>query len=171
MIRPKRWRMLIEIHAQSLPLLLFLYALALCRDYTGVMRMGILCAVLHECGHLAVWYILMHRPAQIAISPIGIRLSMRVVFLSSGQELLLAAAGPCVNLILSISSILWMEYAGGYSGRGWNFASVNLLLGAFNLLPLPELDGAHIVRILLWEAANAKQNLILKKTLKIGSEK
>lgn len=163
MIRPKHWRTRIEIHAQSLPLLLFLCALALRRDHTGVMRMGILCAVLHECGHLAVWYILMQRPAKIVISPIGIRLSMRDVFLSSAQELLLAAAGPLVNLILSAAAILWMEYPGGYSGRVWNFAAVNLLLGAFNLLPLPGLDGAHIVRILLWEAADAKQNLILKK--------
>lgn len=158
MIRPKHWRTRIEIHAQSLPLLLFLCALALRRDYTGVMRMGILCAVLHECGHLAVWYILMQRPAKIVISPIGIRLSMRDVFLSSAQELLLAAAGPLVNLILSAAAILWMEYPGGYSLRGWNFASANLLLAIFNLLPLNGLDGTHIFRALAFEAARHKTN-------------
>ena len=71
---------------------------------------------------------------------------MRGVILPPGQELVLAAAGPCTNLVLSAAANVWMEYVAGYSFFGYRFAAANLLLGAFNLLPLPGLDGGYLLQ-------------------------
>ena len=41
---------------------LFLLALALAVDHTGIVRLGFLCSCLHECGHLLVWVLLTRLP-------------------------------------------------------------------------------------------------------------
>ena len=64
------------------------------------------------------------------------------------QELLLAAAGPAVNL-LACAAVLAFMRATAYTYGGYWFACCNLLVGASNLLPLPGLDGAHIAACLL----------------------
>lgn len=65
--------------------------------------------------------------------------------LSYGQELLLAAAGPAVNLLLAV--IL------SQMGTKWELcyliSGVHLVLGIFNLLPIMPLDGGR----LLWNAS------------------
>lgn len=125
--------------------LLFCLSAALAADHTGILRLGLLCAALHECGHLAVWLALIPAPPRLTLSITGLCLSMRGIALPPGQELALAAAGPAVNLLLGAGAVLWMQQtAAGY--RLCYFAAANLLLAAFNLLPLPGLDGAHMVQ-------------------------
>ena len=144
MIRRRRWKLLPDL---PLPALFWL-ALLLALDGTGLVRLSLLCALLHESGHVAVHLVLLHRLPRLKVSPTGICLSMRGVLLPSQKALLLAAAGPLMNLLCCASAIFWMELA-GYSYRGYWFAAVNLLLGTVNLLPLPGLDGQRIVEALL----------------------
>lgn len=144
MTRRRHWK-----PPPDLPLpALFWLALLLALDGTGLVRLSLLCALLHESGHVAVYLALFHRPPRLKVSPTGICLSLRGVLLSSRRALLLAAAGPLINLLCCASAIFWMKLA-GYSYRGYWFASVNLLLGTVNLLPLPGLDGQRIVEALL----------------------
>lgn len=131
---------------------LFWLAFVLAVDGTGLVRLSLLCALLHECGHITAYRLLRHSWPRLQVSPLGICLSMRGVFLPADQELILAAAGPLVNLVLSGGTILWMRYLSGYSWAGYWFAAINLLVGGSNLLPLPGLDGARILRC-LWESA------------------
>ena len=144
MTRRRRWKLLPDL---PLPALFWL-ALLLALDGTGLVRLSLLCALLHESGHVAVYLALFHRLPRLKVSPTGICLSMRGVLLPSQKALLLAAAGPLMNLLCCASAIFWMELA-GYSYRGYWFAAVNLLLGTVNLLPLPGLDGQRIVEALL----------------------
>ena len=144
MTRRRRWKLLPDL---PLPALFWL-ALLLALDGTGLVRLSLLCALLHESGHVAVHLVLLHRLPRLKVSPTGICLSMRGVLLPSQKALLLAAAGPLMNLLCCASAIFWMELA-GYSYRGYWFAAVNLLLGTVNLLPLPSLDGQRIVEALL----------------------
>ena len=144
MTRRRRWKLLPDL---PLPALFWL-ALLLALDGTGLVRLSLLCALLHESGHVAVHLVLLHRLPRLKVSPTGICLSMRGVLLPSQKALLLAAAGPLMNLLCCASAIFWMELA-GYSYRGYWFAAVNLLLGTVNLLPLPGLDGQRIVEALL----------------------
>ena len=144
MTRRRRWKLLPDL---PLPALFWL-ALLLALDGTGLVRLSLLCGLLHESGHVAVYLVLFHRLPRLKVSPTGICLSLRGVLLPSQKALLLAAAGPLMNLLCCASAIFWMELA-GYSYRGYWFAAVNLLLGTVNLLPLPGLDGQRIVEALL----------------------
>ena len=78
---------------------LFLLALALAVDHTGIVRLGLLCSCLHECGHLLVWVLLTRLPPTLIICPTGFCLSLRGVVLTPKQFIILAAAGPAVNLV------------------------------------------------------------------------
>ena len=72
------------------------------------------------------------------------------------SEWRIAVAGPATNLVLGALGvgIGFALSAAGAPGvvvavAGY-FASINLLLGAFNLLPAAPLDGGRILRALLW---------------------
>lgn len=145
MTRRRRLKTRIEL---PLPLL-FLLALLLAADGTGLLRVSLLCALLHEGGHLLVYWRYFHRWPQLSVSPLGVCLSMRGVLLPPGREMALAAAGPLANFVCSGAAILWMRWW-GHSYLGYWFASANLLLGLANLLPLPGLDGARLLRC-LWD--------------------
>lgn len=123
---------------------LFLLAAALLFDTAGVLRWGLLASVLHECGHLGVWVLLTGTPPRLVVSPAGIRLSMRGASLRQNAVRWLAAAGPLTNLGLCAGSVAIMRWC-GYTYAGYWFASANFLVGAFNLLPLPGLDGARVL--------------------------
>lgn len=120
-----------------------------------MLRLGLLCALLHECGHIAVFAALERRLPGLEVSFAGLCLSMRGVLLSPGRELLLAAAGPGVNLLLGMGALLWMEGPAGYGYFGLWFACTNLLVGGFNLLPVPGLDGWRMAGCLRTLAAGA----------------
>jgi len=114
--------------------------LLLAFDGSGILRVGLGCAVLHECGHALAYRLLWRRWPEIEVSPF--------LPMPNLQELLLAAAGPAVNL-LACAAVLAFMRATAYTYGGYWFACCNLLVGASNLLPLPGLDGAHIAACLL----------------------
>ena len=108
---------------------LFLLALALAVDHTGIVRLGLLCSCLHECGHLLVWVLLTRLPPTLIICPTGFCLSLRGVVLTPKQFIILAAAGPAVNLVLAAGGIAWLlGHPASY--RLCYFIAANLLLGA-----------------------------------------
>lgn len=133
-----------RIRLRAPQLMLFLLVCLLAFDGTGVLRIGLACALLHEGAHVLVYRYFWHRWPDLALSPFGICLLLRGTIMTSEQELLLAAAGPLANFAASILTLFIMENAGYYSYRGYWFACTNLLVGGMNLLPLPGLDGAHI---------------------------
>jgi len=67
---------------------------------------------------------------------------------------LVAAAGPLANLLLAIISALGLQLGSRFEAAFVIeplilMASLNLMLMLFNLIPLPPLDGAGIIRALL----------------------
>ena len=122
--------------------------LLLAFDGSGILRVGLGCAVLHECGHALAYRLLWRRWPEIEVSPFGLCLRLRGLPMTNLQELLLAAAGPAVNL-LACAAVLAFMRATAYTYGGYWFACCNLLVGTSNLLPLPGLDGAHIAACLL----------------------
>lgn len=124
-------------------LTLFLWGCALAWDKTGVLRWGLLAALLHETGHLLAWAALVGGRPQLEISPLGFCLSLRGVCLPPWREKLLAAAGPAANFLLCSGTLFWMDCF-GHTYAGYWFSAANLLLGCFNFLPLPGLDGARL---------------------------
>lgn len=126
------------------PLLTLLgLTLLLACDGSGILRVGLGCAILHESGHALAYRALWGHWPELEISPFGICLRLRGLPMPPAQELALAAAGPLANLLACAAVLLFMRGA-GYSYGGYWFACCNLLVGGSNLLPMPGLDGWHI---------------------------
>ena len=107
----------------------------------------LLAAALHEGGHLAAL-------AAFGVPVEGVRLgAMGAVIhargaarLSYGRELCVTLAGPAVNLLCA-------PMLAALSARhGWDWgllcAGAHAVLGAYNLLPIPPLDGARALYLL-----------------------
>ena len=115
--------------------------LLLWSDASGFLRIGLYAAVLHELGHILVYLALFRRLPVIEVTMTGF--CMR----TWGQTFLLAAAGPGTNALLAAVWAVRMEQYAAI--RDSAFLAANVLTGAFNLLPIPPLDGAQMVRCLL----------------------
>ena len=94
MTRPKRCRLRRRLHLRWPCLTLFLLTLALLSDSTGTVRVGLCCAALHECGHIAAYAYLWHRLPLLELSPFGICLRLRGQPMTRREQLVLSAAGP-----------------------------------------------------------------------------
>lgn len=116
-------------------------------DTSGFLRLGLCAAFLHECGHILVYMLLLHEAPVIEVTWSGFCMQTRGRPLTAGQTFLLATAGPAVNLLLAALWTLKMERAA--TVRGSAFLAANVLTGAFNLLPIPPLDGAQMVSAVL----------------------
>jgi len=76
------------------------------------------------------------------------------------DDILVSLAGPAMNLVLAVA-LMALGRAGiianaeQFVGLCVRFASISLLLCFFNLIPIPPLDGSHVLRNLTnmsWEA-------------------
>lgn len=75
-------------------------------------------------------------------------------------------AGPFSNLILALISLYAYKYIGFTENSAAFFyvlAYMNVMLGVFNLLPIPPLDGSHLIFALIpesWRPTYARLQLI-----------
>lgn len=79
--------------------------------------------------------------------------------------ILVAAAGPASNLVLAVLSlVLWrlLGETGFLAAFLRFFANINVLLFVFNLIPLPPLDGSHILFALLPDAYRQVQFFLMQ---------
>ena len=98
-----------------------------------------LCALLlHEAGHAAVLRLVHVRVKTVRLGFGDVE--METAPLGYCEELLSAWAGPCVNFLLYLA--LWRIAPA--------FAAVNLMLGAYNLLPVLPLDGGRMLSAALY---------------------
>lgn len=112
------------------------------RDHVGIIRISLLCSLLHETGHILVWILLKHCLPRLVVSPQGIGMVIDQAVLSPKQEFVLALAGPLTNGVLA--GITWMILQKQASYWGYFFMGANLLIGGFNLLPIASLDGKRL---------------------------
>ncbi len=127
-------------------LLSVLLYILLMHDYSGFMRLSLLAGVGHESGHILVYYLQQKHWPRIRVSATGLTMKTQGAGLSQEQLALLAIAGPAMNFILAGLCLLWLEVR--FRLYLAAFLSANILLGLFNLLPIPPLDGAVILRFL-----------------------
>ena len=112
-------------------------------DRWGTLPPFLLAAALHEAAHLAAL-----RALGIPVRGLELRAAgavIRAKLPGDRREALALGAGPGANLLLA--AIFW---------RPWRlFGLCNLLLGLWNLLPLPGRDGARLLR--LWKRKRIQQ--------------
>lgn len=99
-------------------------------------------SAMHEGAHLLLLCCFCVPAERIRLSALGAEISASgLARLSYGRELAVTLAGPLLNLLLApplaaLSARLGWEW-------GTMFAGAHVVLGAFNLLPVPPLDGGR----------------------------
>ena len=102
--------------------------------------------LLHELGHALAARVYGISTRDITLYPFGGVASLRAEPASSGSELVIALAGPLVNLLLGA---LALPLALGGSSVAITFLVLNLGMGLFNLLPAYPMDGGRVLRAIL----------------------
>ncbi len=113
------------------------------------------CVVLHELGHALMARSYGIATKDITLYPIGGVAKLERMPRSAGPELLIALAGPAVNLALA--AIAWPMLLLAEGIVPWEFPLavldfivwVNLGLLLFNMLPVFPMDGGRVLRALL----------------------
>lgn len=128
------------------PSLLFLFFLLLC-DRSYPMLLTLLCALLHELGHLWAARLCRVRIKRMVIYPLGADLLLDEEGRSYGKDAFIALAGAGVNLCLAGVGALFGGGSGGlFDGRAGEYlVGCNLFLAAMNLLPIEGLDGGMVL--------------------------
>lgn len=112
-------------------------------DYSGIARIGILAALIHESGHVVVWCAFTRKKPVLWLSIGGIGMDTDGSFLPNRQIFWLASAGPLANFVaFGVCYICMLQTA---SFWGYYFAAANLCIGLFNLIPLGSLDGRQML--------------------------
>lgn len=114
------------------------------------------CVILHEFGHALTARRFGTVTRSITLLPIGGVAAMERMPVNPRQEMLVAAAGPCVNLV--IAAILWVWYVLNPVPFSLNDAMasdlpffyqvmlMNVILAVFNMLPAFPMDGGRVLR-------------------------
>ncbi len=128
----------------------FLFAavvtLMLVIDRTGLIIPTLLAVLLHEAGHLFAMWVMDCNPKSIRLIPASVQI-VRSFSPKPDGELAIALCGPIANLTVFTALILnWVAYG---NESVLKFAMLNLILGAFNLLPVNGLDGGTVLAELL----------------------
>ncbi|MDE7261936.1 MAG: site-2 protease family protein [Oscillospiraceae bacterium] len=129
-----------------------LAAMALLAGTGEALPAAVLSALAHETGHLLALGLAGARVERIRLTAFGAEIQADTRYLPYPREILCTLAGPAVNLALAVvfARLLGDDLAAG----------VNLVLGVFNLLPVPALDGGRILHLLVswgWDPMAADQ--------------
>ncbi len=128
--------------------------LALIIDKTGFVLPVFSATALHEAGHLAAMFVLRCQPKKINLIPGSIQI-VRGFGVKKEGELFILLSGPLSNLFFAaIAFILYYFLRVSYL---ISFSAINLLIFAFNLLPVRGLDGGSILYLTVSKIVSASK--------------
>jgi len=155
----------VRIHVTFLLLLAWIGFAAYQRGGIDAVRDSLLfivaiftCVVLHEFGHILTARRFGIVSPTITLLPIGGVADMDKMPDKPGQELLIALAGPMVNVVIAIGLVVFLgavnvsdaiEISDPSAGLLQRLAVVNIFLAVFNLIPAFPMDGGRVLRAAL----------------------
>ena len=117
------------------------------------------CVLLHEFGHIFTARAFGVTTPYVTLLPIGGVAQLERIPEESGQEFLIAIAGPLVNVAIALVLVfiggasLGATYAAGVENAHLSMldrlAAVNIFLALFNLIPAFPMDGGRVLRAAL----------------------
>ncbi|WP_321421394.1 CBS domain-containing protein [uncultured Methanobacterium sp.] len=150
----------VELHISFLLLMALIYGVAIFNLVPGVdlnaallITLLFVTVVLHELAHSYVAQRYGIGIEKIVLLPIGGISAMEELPEDPGQEFRIAIAGPLVNILIALVCyglffVLLPSYPTIASFLNY-FALVNVILGAFNLIPAYPMDGGRVLRAFL----------------------
>lgn len=127
----------LEIH----PGFWLLLILALTAGAGKVLPLVLMVALFHEMAHLGMLRLFGVRVQGARLSFVGAEIRADTRYLPYGKEILCVLAGPFVNIAMALVLARVAE--------DYLLAGASMLLGVYNLLPLPELDGGRALYLLV----------------------
>ncbi|MFD0893581.1 site-2 protease family protein [Luteolibacter ambystomatis] len=124
--------------------------------FTGAL---FLCVLLHEFGHIFAARAFGIRTPDVTLLPIGGLARLERIPEKPVQELIVALAGPMVNVVIAGVLMAMLGLPAADTPRGLDFSSpvglgqrlmeINIALVIFNMIPAFPMDGGRVLRALL----------------------
>ncbi|MGH6736468.1 MAG: site-2 protease family protein [Methyloceanibacter sp.] len=118
-----------------------------------------LCVLLHELGHVFAARRYGVKTRDVTLWPFGGIASMERMPDKPGEELIVAIAGPAVNVAVAAVLLLWLwpqldpdnlaKLEDPHVSLAVKVAGANIILVLFNLIPAFPMDGGRVLRALL----------------------
>ncbi len=143
------------------PLFLVFVAALVYLGYFYVLLAYLITIILHELAHALVAQKLGYKLNHITLMPHGASLSGASKFYSAKDEILVAIAGPALNVVLAIlGCALWWIFPDTYFYTQ-EFVYANTVTAIINCLPIFPLDGGRVLLAIL--GRNGKRSSAIKK--------
>lgn len=141
----------IEIELQFLAVLALSSALIL--DKSSKVAMCLLCAFIHECGHILMMLCFSKKPKSIKLRIFDIVIENNCT-ISDFEDIFITLAGPLFNFLCACVFCFFST----------PLCICNMTLCVFNLLPIDTFDGGHALYIILRKKFSEKTVCIVLKT-------
>ncbi len=125
------------------PLAVFFVTLITLIDKTRTVPLFILSALLHESGHILAILICKGTVTRIVFEPFSLTLERPDTDTSIKKDIIISVSGILTNFLLLLLSFFVFKHL-NYD-IFMIFAMTNLIIGAYNLLPLSYLDGGELI--------------------------
>jgi Zn-dependent protease/CBS domain-containing protein len=156
----------VRIHVTFLLFLVWIWVAYYQRGGTSAAWEGVifvallfLCVVLHEFGHVFAARRYGVKTSDVTLWPFGGIASLERIPEKPSEELVVALAGPAVNVVIALVLILILGGTTGVEhlhdienpqvGMLAKLAGANIFLVVFNLIPAFPMDGGRVLRALL----------------------